>query len=87
LSGALAKRREMAIRRIKIVVPVLFALGFLFFTGITVVPLAGMPGPPLSPAGGVTHLLIWIGVACAVGGLFALFSALLIAVSASADDI
>jgi hypothetical protein len=87
LAESMASRREAALRRIRIVVPILFALGFLFFAGITVFPLAGMPGPPLSPAGGMIHALIWIGVACAVGGLFALFGTLLIAISASGDDV
>jgi Na+/proline symporter len=86
LSDAAERNREAAIRRLKLLVPVLFVLGFLFFVGITVYPLAGMPAFPLQPFGPTGSLPLWIAVACASGGLFGLFGALLVAVSASADD-
>lgn len=81
-----AARREAAIKRLKLLLPALFALGFLFFVAITVYPLAGMPGPPPSPSGGLRPLLIWIGEACASGFLFALFGALVVAVSSGSTD-
>jgi hypothetical protein len=86
LSDTAARRREAAIGRLKLLLPALFTLGFLFYTAITVYPLAGMPGPPLSPSGGVGPLLLWLAVASACGGLFALFGALVVAVSAGSDD-
>ena len=78
-------RREAAVRRLKLVVPALFALGFLFYAGISVFPLAGMPGPPPTPLGSIVALLLWLAVASACGGLFALFGALIVAVSAGSD--
>jgi hypothetical protein len=86
LSDAATRRREAAISRLKLVLPALFALGFLFFSAITVFPLAGMPGPPLDPRGGARPLLLWLAVATACGGLFALFGGLVVALSASSDD-
>jgi hypothetical protein len=86
LSDAAAKRREMAIARLKVVVPALFALGFLFYSAITVFPLAGMPSPPLDPLGGTRPLLLWLGAAGACGSLFALFGGLIVALAASSDD-
>jgi len=80
------RNREAAIKRLKLLVPALFALGFAFFAAITVYPLAGMPGPPLTPFGGAASFLLWLAVAGATGGLFALFGALVVAVSQSADD-
>jgi len=85
-SDAGTRRREAAISRLKLLVPALFALGFLFFSAITVFPLAGMPGPPLKPAGGTAPLLLWLAVASACGGLFALFGALVVALSVSSDE-
>ena len=76
----------MAIRRLRVVVPSLFALGFGFFAAITFFPLAGMPGPPLSPSGGTVNLVVWLAAAGATGGLFALFGALIVAVSAGGSD-
>ena len=67
-------------------VPGLFALGFLFDVAITVYPLAGMPLPPLSPFGATGSLLPWLAIACASGGLLALFGGLVVAFSASAED-
>jgi polyferredoxin len=78
--------REAAIRRLKVFVPALFALGFLFFVAITIYPLAGMPASPLQPFGPGGSLLLWLAVACASGSLFALFGALFIAASASGDN-
>jgi hypothetical protein len=86
LSDAAERRRAAAISRLKLLVPALFVLGFLFYSAITVFPLAGMPGPPLNPSGGVRPLLLWLGAAGACGGLFALFGGLVVAVSASSDD-
>lgn len=85
LSDTAARRREAAIGRLKLLVPALFALGFMFYAALSVYPLAGMPGPPLTPFGGARPLLLWLAVACASGGLFALFGALVVAVSASAE--
>lgn len=85
MSQTAERRRGAAIGRLKLLVPSLFALGFIFYAAITVYPLAGMPGPPWDPYGGVRPLLSWLAVACASGGLFALFGALMVAVSASAD--
>ncbi|MDG6915542.1 MAG: hypothetical protein JRM90_06195 [Nitrososphaerota archaeon] len=78
--------REVAAARLKRLMPALFAFGFLFYTGITVLPLAGMPGPPLSPQGGLGPLLIWIAAASACGALFALFGGMVVAVSATLGD-
>jgi hypothetical protein len=86
LSDSAARRRRAAVSRLRIVVPALFALGFLFYSAITIFPLAGMPGPPLDPRGGTGPLLLWLAVASACGGLFALFGALVVAVSASSED-
>jgi len=86
LSATAARRREAAISRLKLVLPALFALGFLFFSAITVFPLSGMPGPPLDPRGGTRPLLLWLAVASACGGLFALFGGLVVALSSSSDD-
>jgi hypothetical protein len=86
MSDTAARRREAAVARLKVVVPAFFAIGFLFFSAITVFPLAGMPTPPLDPRGGVRPLLVWLAAACASGGLFALFSGLVVALSASSDD-
>lgn len=81
-----ATRREEAVSRLKILVPALFALGFLFYSAITVFPLAGMPGPPINPLAGTASLVLWLAVASACGGLFALFGGLVVALSASSDD-
>jgi drug/metabolite transporter (DMT)-like permease len=86
LSDPAAKRRRAAIERLKLLLPALFVLGFLFYAAITVYPLAGMPGPPPDPLGGTLPLLLWLGVAMACGGLFALFGALVVAISGSSDD-
>lgn len=86
MSDTAARKREVALARMKLVVPAFFAVGFLFFTAITIFPLAGMPGPPLAPGGGLRPLLVWLAVASACGGLFALFSGLVVALSASSDD-
>jgi membrane associated rhomboid family serine protease len=86
LSSADVRRREAAIAKLKLLVPALFALGFLFYLAITVFPLAGMPGPPPSPQGGVGPLLVWLASASACGGLFALFGGLVVALSASSDE-
>ncbi|HUI00542.1 MAG TPA: hypothetical protein VLX56_02795 [Nitrososphaerales archaeon] len=80
------RKRMLAIRRVKIAGPALFALGFLFYSAITVFPLAGMPAPPLSPFAGLGSLVEWLGIACASGGLFALFGVLVIAIAASPGD-
>lgn len=80
------KRRAATLRRLKLVVPALFALGFVFYAAISVYPLAGMPGPPPSPSGGLRELATWLAVASASGGLFALFGALVVAVSAGLDE-
>jgi hypothetical protein len=81
-----ARRRKAAISRLKLVIPALFALGFLFFSAITVFPLSGMPGPPLDPRGGTRPLLLWLAAAGACGGLFALFGGLVVTLSASSGD-
>ncbi len=86
MAGGAERNREKAIRRLKLLVPSLFVLGFMFFVAITVYPLAGMPSLPLQPFGPTGALVPWLATACASGGLFALFGALLVAVSASADD-
>ncbi|HVB95064.1 MAG TPA: hypothetical protein VND41_00495 [Nitrososphaerales archaeon] len=86
MSDPAVRRREAAIGRLKLLLPSLFALGFLFFTAITVYPLAGMPGPPPTPLGGTRPLLVWLAEASASGFLFALFGALIVAVSSSSDD-
>jgi hypothetical protein len=86
LSNTASRSRRAAVSRLKIVVPALFVLGFLFFSAITVFPLAGMPAPPLDPRGGTQPLLLWLAVASACGGLFALFGALVVAISASSED-
>jgi len=86
MSDIAARKRAEAVARMKLVVPVFFAVGFLFFAAITIFPLAGMPGPPLAPGGGVGPLLVWLAVASACGGLFALFSGLVVALSANSDD-
>jgi len=85
-SDAATRRRRAAVSRLRIVVPALFALGFLFYSAITVFPLAGMPGPPLDPRVGTRPLLLWLAVASACGGLFALFGGLVVATSASSED-
>ncbi len=86
MSDAAERKRKAAVGKLKVLVPALFALGFLFYAAITAYPLAGMPGPPLDPFGGARSFLLWLAVACAAGGLFALFGALVVAISASADD-
>jgi hypothetical protein len=86
LSDTAASRRRAAVSKLRIVVPALFALGFLFYSAITVFPLAGMPGPPLDPRGGTGPLLVWLAAAGACGGLFALFGGLVVALGASPDD-
>lgn len=86
MPGANRTRREVAAGRLKTVMPALFALGFLFYTGVTVLPLAGMPGPPLSPEGGVEQLLVWVAASSACGLLFALFGGMVVAVSAAPGD-
>jgi len=86
LSDRAERNRGAAVRKLKIVVPALFALGFLFYLGITVYPLAGMPAPPLSPFGASGSFLPWLAIACASGGLLALLGGLVVAFSASADD-
>jgi hypothetical protein len=86
LSDTAEKRRAAAISRLKLLVPALFLLGFLFYSAITVFPLAGMPGPPLNPSGGIRHLLLWLAAAGACGSLFALFGGLVVAVSAGSED-
>lgn len=85
-ADAAKSSREAAIRRLKLLVPALFALGFMFFVAITVYPLAGMPASPLQPFGPTGSLPLWLAIACASGGVFALFGALVIAVSASVED-
>ena len=87
LSDTAERRRVAAISRLKLLVPALFVLGFLFYSAITVFPLAGMPGPPLNPGGGIRPLLLWLAAAGACGGLFALFGGLVVAISASSDDL
>jgi hypothetical protein len=86
LADQAEKNRKAAVGRLKLVVPALFAVGFLFYVAITIYPLAGMPSPPLYPFGPAGSLLQWLGVACASGGILALLGALVVAVSASADD-
>lgn len=86
MPGAGKTRRDVAAGRLKTVMPALFALGFLFYAGVTVLPLAGMPGPPLSPQGGIEQLLIWIAASSACGLLFALFGGMVVAVSAAPED-
>ncbi|MDA4118829.1 MAG: hypothetical protein OK455_10870 [Thaumarchaeota archaeon] len=87
MADAAERKREAAVRKLKLIVPGLFALGFMFYVAITVYyPLAGMPGPPLSPFGTEGSLLPWVAIGCASGGLFALFGALVVAVSASGDE-
>ena len=78
--------REAAIGKLKILVPGLFAIGFMFYVAITVFPLAGMPAPPLQPFGPGGAFLLWLAIACASGGLLALLGALVVAVSAASDD-
>ncbi len=78
-----AKRREAALKRMRLLLPALFALGFLFYAAITVYPLAGMPAPPPNPSGGMGPLLLWVAVASAIGGLFTLFGALVLAAAGS----
>ena len=86
MSKTADEARRVAIRRLKLLVPMLFALGFAFFVGITVYPLAGMPALPLQPFGPNGSLPLWLAVGCVSGGLFALFGALIVAVSASTDE-
>jgi hypothetical protein len=86
LSESAARRREAAIARLRLVVPALFTLGFLFYSAITVFPLAGMPAPPLDPLSGTRSLLLWLAIASACGGVFALFGGLVVALAASSDD-
>jgi hypothetical protein len=85
LSDKEEESRDIAVRRLKVVVPGLFAVGFMFYVAITVFPLAGMPLPPLSPFGATGSLLPWLAIACASGGVLALFGALVVAFSASAE--
>jgi hypothetical protein len=85
MSEQAARRQEAAVARMKVVVPAFFAVGFLFFSAITILPLAGMPTPPLDPEGGLRQLLVWLAAASACGGLFALFSGLVVALSAVSD--
>ena len=80
------RNRKAAIRRLMLLVPALFALGFLFFVAITLYPLAGMPALPLQPFGPGASLLLWLATACTSGSLFALFGALVVAVSSRTDD-
>jgi hypothetical protein len=87
LSDTSASRRRAAVSKLRIVVPALFALGFLFYSAITIFPLAGMPGPPLDPRGGTRQLVLWLAAAGACGGLFALFGGLVVALAASSDDL
>ena len=87
LSDTAARRRGAVVSRIKIVVPALFALGFLFYSAITLFPLAGMPGPPLDPRVGTGTLLLWLAAAGACGGLFALFGGLVVALAGTSDDL
>jgi hypothetical protein len=86
LSDTAARRKGAVISKMRIVVPALFALGFLFYSAITLFPLAGMPGPPLDPRGGTLTLLLWLAAAGACGGLFALFGGLVVALAATSDD-
>lgn len=86
MSETADRRREAAVARMKVVVPAFFAVGFLFFSAITIFPLAGMPTPPLDPRGGLRPLLVWLAAACACGALFALFSGLVVALSVSSDE-
>jgi Na+/proline symporter len=86
MPGAVERDRAIAIKRLKVLLPLLFVLGFMFFAGITVFPLAGMPALPLQPFGPNGSPLLWVAVACASGGLFSLFGALVVAVSASSEE-
>jgi hypothetical protein len=86
LSDAAARRKGALVSRMRIVVSALFALGFLFYSAITLFPLAGMPGPPLDPRAGTRTLLLWLAAAGTCGGLFALFGGLVVALSASSED-
>jgi hypothetical protein len=86
LPGSAERNRESAIRKLKLLAPALFMLGFLFYVAVTVYPLAGMPAAPLSPLSGTSSALLWFGIACASGGLFALFGVMVVVVSASNDD-
>lgn len=86
MSGTTDRAREAAIGRLKLVVPALFAAGFLFYVGITIYPLAGMPAAPLYPFGPNGAFLLWLAIACASGGIVALFGALLVVLSASSED-
>ncbi len=85
-SESAERKREAAIGRLKILVPALFAVGFLFYVAVTVYPLAGMPAQPLYPFGPSGTPILWFAIACASGGLLALLGALLVAVSATPDD-
>jgi hypothetical protein len=86
LSQRAERNRDAAVRKLKIVVPGLFAVGFMFYVAITVYPLAGMPLPPLSPFGATGSLLPWLAIACASGGVLALLGGLVVAFSASVED-
>ena len=86
MSDRAERNREAAVRRLKVVVPALFAVGFMFYVAITIFPLAGMPLPPRTPFGASGSLLPWLAIACASGGVLALFGALVVAFSASTDD-
>ena len=80
------RNREVAIRRLRVLVPSLFALGFMFYVAITFYPLAGMPAPPLDPFTGSGSILLWLAIGCASGGLLALLGALGVAIAAGGDD-
>lgn len=80
------RRRKAAVRRLKLVLPTLFAVGFLFYAGITVYPLAGVARLPPDPLTGGRALLVWLAIASASGGLFALFGAVIVAVSAGSEE-
>jgi len=75
------RNRASAIKKLKILTPIMFVIGFAFYVGVTIFPLAGMPSAPPNPFGGLGAALLWLGIACASGGLLALFGALVVAVS------
>jgi hypothetical protein len=86
LPGSAEGNRESAIRKLKLLGPALFGVGFLFYVAVTIFPLAGMPAAPLNPLSGTSSALLWLAIACASGGLFALFGVMVVVVSASNDD-